>query len=73
MFPSKDLPTMASKEPDRQAIITQTATFLAMGGEIEVLGTIINTEAHKQLGEVGLKNKKRAHGKKLADARKFHV
>lgn len=73
MFIPTAMNTMASKEPERQAIITKTATFLRMGGEVQKFGTTMNAESHKQLGEMGQKNRERARGKKLADARKFHV
>ena len=71
MFIGKPMQTIASREPDRQAIITKTATFLAMGGEIQQFGTIVRADAHKQLGEVGTKNKERA--KKALGSKKFHI
>ncbi len=37
MFIGKPMQTIASREPDRQRIIRQTATFLEMGGRISGL------------------------------------
>lgn len=64
MFIGKPMQTIASREPDRQAIITKTETFLRMGGKIQYPGIQIGrqvstseVEKHSRKYSAGLSDK----------------